>query len=130
MEHIFEFQVEQTENLCGDFEQELPKYKERPKLFDLLSKYQDIFGALPPPSQSCPLVQMDIELKPEFQGKTIRGKGFPMFKVKLRCNPKNCLKPVWSKNWLANIFPHIAHPFSLWTKRTPKPKRRLAPMSN
>ena len=62
------FQPEETENLHGEFEKDVEKYRAKPKLFDLLTRFKEIFGPLPPPSAACPLVQMDLQLKDEWVG--------------------------------------------------------------
>ena len=72
------FQPEETENLHGELEKDLDKYKNEPRLYNLLCKYKDIFGPLPPPQNACPLVQMDIQLKEEWVGKPLRQKCWPL----------------------------------------------------
>ena len=71
------FETNATENLQGEFEKDLKKFPQ-PKLQALLKNYQEVFGPLPPPGSGCKLVEMDIELKEEFKGKTLRQKCWPM----------------------------------------------------
>jgi hypothetical protein len=71
------FETNATENLQGEFEKDLEKFPQ-PKLQALLKNYQEVFGPLPPPGSGCKLVEMDIELKEEFKGKTLRQKCWPM----------------------------------------------------
>ena len=67
-----------TQNLQGEFEKEVEKYRDNPRLFELLNKYKEVFGPLPPPSAACPLAQMDIQMKEEWKGKPLRQKCWPM----------------------------------------------------
>ena len=67
-----------TENLHGEFEKDIKRFDDQPMLQALLRKYKDVFGPLPKPGQGCKLVEMDIELKEEFKGRTLRQKCWPM----------------------------------------------------
>ena len=42
------------------------------RLSKLIHKYQEVFGALLPPLSCKNLVQMDLKLKPEFEGSVVR----------------------------------------------------------
>ena len=46
-------------------------------LTKLIHKYQEVFGALPPPLSCKKLVQMDLKLKPEFEGSVVRRRPYP-----------------------------------------------------
>ena len=85
------FFPQESENLHGELEKDLEKFKDQPNLFNLLCKYKEIFGPLPPPSLGCPLVQMDVELKEEWVGKPLRQRCWPMPVVDQEeiCRPKN-----------------------------------------
>ena len=72
------FAPEETENLHGELEKDLEKYKAQPKLYNLLWKYKEVFGPLPPPENACPLVQMDVQLKEEWKDKPLRQKCWPL----------------------------------------------------
>ena len=48
-----------------------------PGLKKLLVKYQEVFGALPPPLSCKKLVQMDLKLKPEHEGSVVRRRPYP-----------------------------------------------------
>ena len=48
-----------------------------PRLTKLIHKYQEDFGALPPPLSCKKLVQMDLKLKPEFEGLVVRRRPYP-----------------------------------------------------
>ena len=66
-------------NLRGeeDFVEKLESMNLDPRLSKLIKKYQGVFGALPP-SLSCKrLVQIDITLKPEFEGSVVRWRPYP-----------------------------------------------------
>ena len=43
-----------------------------PRLSKIIQKYQEVFEALPPPLFCKQLVQMDLKLKPEFEGSVVR----------------------------------------------------------
>lgn len=81
-ESLFQPEVEtHTQNLQGEFDVEVEKHKDNPRLYALLQKYREVFGPLPPPSEACPLVQMDLQLKEEWLGKPLRQKCWPMPKA-------------------------------------------------
>ena len=61
----------ETENLHGEFEKDVQRF-DNPQLQTLLRKYQEVFGPLPSPGSGCKLVEMDIELRDVFKGKTLR----------------------------------------------------------
>ena len=42
-----------------------------------IQKYQEVFGASPPPLSCKKLVQMDLKLKPEFEGSVLRRRPYP-----------------------------------------------------
>ena len=46
-------------------------------LSKLIQKYQEVFGALPPPLPCKKLVQMDLKLKPEFEGSVVERPPYP-----------------------------------------------------
>ena len=48
-----------------------------PRLSELLRKYQEVFGALPPPLSCKKLVQMDLKLKPQFESSVVRRRPYP-----------------------------------------------------
>ena len=55
-----------------DFVEKLESMNLDPRLSKLIHKYQEVFGALPPPLSCKNLVQMDLKLKPEFEGSVVR----------------------------------------------------------
>ena len=52
-----------------DFSEKVESMNLDPRLTKLIHKYQEVFGALPPPLSCKKLVQMDLKLKPEFEGR-------------------------------------------------------------
>ena len=54
---------ELTGNLGGDLEKDMRRFLDQPKLTQVMRKYAEVFGPLPPPGQGTKLVTMDIELK-------------------------------------------------------------------
>ena len=48
-----------------------------PHLSKLIQKYQEVFGALPPPLSCKNLVQMDLKLEPEIEGSVVRRRPYP-----------------------------------------------------
>ena len=49
-----------------------------PRLSKLIQKYQEVFGALPPPLSCKKLVRMDLKLKPGFEGSVWRWRPIPV----------------------------------------------------
>ena len=72
------FESGDTENLHGGFAKDVFKFENNPKMKEMLLKYKEVFGPLPPHGKGCKLAEMDIELKEEFKGKTLRQKCWPM----------------------------------------------------
>ena len=54
-----------------DFVEKLESMNLDPRLSKLIQKYQEVFGALPPPLCCKKLVQMDPKLKPKFEGPVV-----------------------------------------------------------
>ena len=55
-----------------DFVEKLESMNLDPRLSNLIQKYQEVFGALPPSLSCKQLVQMDLKLKPEYDGSVVR----------------------------------------------------------
>ena len=55
-----------------NFVEKLESMNRDPRLSKLIQKYQEVFGALPPPPSCTKLVQMDLKVKPEFEGSVVR----------------------------------------------------------
>ena len=53
------------------------------QLSKLIQKYQEVFGALPPTLSCKELVQMDLKLKPEFEGSVVRRRPYPAPQVQI-----------------------------------------------
>ena len=47
------------------------------RLSKLIQKYQEVFGALPPPLSCKKLTQMNLKLKPQFEGSVVRRRPYP-----------------------------------------------------
>ena len=47
-----------------------------PRVAEVLARYEEAFGPLPPPGSSKKLVRMELELKPEFQDQQITSRGY------------------------------------------------------
>ena len=60
-----------------DFVENLENMNLDPHLSKLIQKYQEVFGALPPPLSCKKLVQMDLKLQPEFEGCVVRRHPYP-----------------------------------------------------
>ena len=60
-----------------DFSEKVESMNLDPRLTKLIDKYQEVFGALPPPLSCKKLVQMDLKLKPEFEGSVVRRRPYP-----------------------------------------------------
>ena len=51
---------------------------EDPRLVQLLVKHKEVFGELPPPQKGQTLVQLDLQIKKEFEGMPLKSKCWPM----------------------------------------------------
>ena len=60
-----------------DFAEKLESMNLDPCLSKLIHKYQKVFGPLPPPLSCKKLVQMDLKLKPQFEGSVVRRRPYP-----------------------------------------------------
>ena len=60
-----------------DFSEKLESMNLDPRLSKLIQKYHVVFGALPPPLSCKKLVQMDLKLKPKFEGSVVRRRPYP-----------------------------------------------------
>ena len=60
-----------------EFVEKLESMNLDPRLSKLIQKYQEVFGALPPPLFCKKLVQMDLKVKPEFEGSVVRRGPYP-----------------------------------------------------
>ena len=60
-----------------DFVVKLESMNFDPCLSKLVQKYQEVFGALPPPLSCKKLVLMDLKLKLEFEGSVVRRRPYP-----------------------------------------------------
>ena len=122
------FLPEETENLHGEFEKDVEKFRSQPKLFELLCKYKEIFGPLPPPSKACPLVQMDIELKEEWVGKPLRQKCWPMPELEnkeIEMQAEELVKAGLAEVFPPGQIPHVCSPIFLVEKKESKSKRMV-----
>ena len=122
------FVPEETDNLHGECKEYLEKFQGKPRLVDLLRKYQESFGALPTPSSGCPLVQMDIELKEEWVGKPLRQKCWPMplaDQQELELQAEELLKAGLAEAFPLGQIPHFCSPTFLVDKRDSKTRRMV-----
>ena len=60
-----------------DFVEKVESMNLDPRLGKLIQKYHEVFGALPPPLSCKKLVEMDLKLKPEFEGSVVRRRPYP-----------------------------------------------------
>ena len=72
-------QVKGNSNLHAeeDVSEKLDSMRLDPRLSKVIQKYHEVFGALTPPLSCKTLVQMDLKLKPEFQGYVVRRCPYP-----------------------------------------------------
>ena len=61
-----------------DFKKQIQEHD--PRVAEVLARYEETFGPLPPPGSSKKLVRMDSELKPEFQDQRITSRCYPCSK--------------------------------------------------
>ena len=60
-----------------EFSEKLESMNLVSRLSKVIQKYQEVFQALPPPLSCKRLVQMDLNLKPEFEGSVVRRRPCP-----------------------------------------------------
>ena len=119
---------EETENLHGEWEKDLQRFSSNPRLLELLVKYKEIFGALPPPSSACPLVKMDIELKEEWLGKPLRQKCWPMTNEdqnEIELQAQELVKAGLAEPYPPGEIPHFCSPTFLVDKKDSKTRRMV-----
>ena len=58
-----------------DFKKKIQEHD--PRVAEVLARYEEAFGPLPPPGSSKKLIRMHLELKPEFQYQRITSRGYP-----------------------------------------------------
>ena len=61
-----------------DFKKKIQEHD--PRVAEVLARYEEAFGPLPPPWSSKKLVIMDLELKPGYQDQRITSRGYPCSK--------------------------------------------------
>ena len=61
-----------------DFKKKIQEHN--PRVAEVLARYEEAFGPLPPPGSSKKLGRMNLELKPEFQDQRITATGYPCSK--------------------------------------------------
>ena len=123
------FQLEST-NIQGEFEADLAKIHCSPQIKELIWKYKEVFGPLPPhkSGEGCKLVEMDIELKDEFKTLPLRTKCWPM-------PPQDCAEIEAQVDELVNAgllepfppgeFPKYCSPTFLVDKKESKTRRMV-----
>ena len=117
-----------SENLHGEFENEVQKYKDNQRLYQLLLKYKEVFGPLPPPSSACPLVQCDLQLKEEWVGKPLRQKCWPMPKIEqdeLEMQAEELVKAGLAEPFPPGEYPQVCSPTFLVPKKDSKTHRMV-----
>ena len=122
------FLPQETENLHGELEKDLQKFRTNPRLFELLCKYKEISGPLPPPSAGCPLVLMDIELKEEWEVGPLRQRCWPMpiqEQQEINLQAEELLKAGLAEIVPPGEIPHVCSPTFLVDKKDSKTKRMV-----
>ena len=117
-----------TENLHGEFEKDLARFAGQPKLVELLTKYKEAFVPLPPPEKGCKLAVMDLELKEEFRGQTLRQKCWPMPKedaLEIEKQVQELVDAGLVEPFPVGEFPKHCSPTFLVDKRESKTRRMV-----
>ena len=115
-----------TENLQGEFDKELQHFDGA--LRELLIKYKDVFGPLSPPGRGCKLAIMDLELKEEFKGRTLRQKCWPMSKEdadEIEKQVNELVEAGMVEPFPVGSFPQHCSPTFLVDKKESKTKRMV-----
>ena len=102
--------------------------KAPPSVKELIKKYQSVFGPLPPPGKGVSLVQMDLELREEFQNVSLRQKCWPM--SPLDCSEIEAQVEELVANGLVEPFgpgefPQYCSPTFLVSKKDSKTRRMV-----
>ena len=90
-----------------------------PRLSMLIQKYQQVFGALPPALSCKKLVQMDLKLKPEFDGSVVRRRPYhaPQDQIKeIQCQIQECIDAGIVEEYKQGDYPRHCSPCFLVAK--------------
>ena len=99
---------------------------------DLLLKYAEVFGPLPPPGQGCKLVEMDLELKPEWASAPLRGKCWPMSEIdckEIESQVDELVQSGLVEPFAPGTFPKYCTPTFLVDKKESKTRRMVGQYS-
>ena len=102
-----------------DFVEKLVSMNLDPRLSKLIQKYQEIFGALPPPPSCKKLVQMDLKLKPEFEGSVVRRRSYPAPQDQIdeiECQIQECIDAGLVEEYKHRDYPRHCSPCLLVAK--------------
>ena len=95
-----------------------------PRVQTLIRTYQEVFGELPPRASCDKLVQMDLELKPEFVDHKIRGRPYPPPKEQageIERQIQECINAGLVLEYKDGDYPNTAAPVSWWLNLGPQP---------
>ena len=90
-----------------------------PRVQKLIRTYLEVFGELPPPASCDKLVQMDLELKPEFVGHKIRRRPYPAYKEQadeIERQIKECMDAGLALQYKDGDYPQHCRPCFLVAK--------------
>ena len=102
-----------------DFVQKLESMYLDPRHSQLIQRYQEVFEVLPPPLSYKKLVQMDLKLKPEFEGSVVRWRPYPapqdkMDEIELQI--QECIDAGLGKEYKHGDYPRHCSPCFLVAK--------------
>ena len=82
-------------------------------LSKLIQKYQEVFGALPPPLSCKKLVQMDLKLKREFEGSVVSQRPYPAPQDQIdeiECQIQECIDAALVEEYEHGDYPRHCRP--------------------
>ena len=102
-----------------DFVEKMESMNLDTRLSKLIQKYQDVIGAVPPPLCCKKLVQMDLKLKPEFEGFVVRRRQYPVPQdqiAEIECQIQECIDARLVEEYKHGDYPRHCSPFFLVAK--------------
>lgn len=111
----------------GDFEQEFERFAGEPEVLrELLCRFAHVFGQLPPPSKGQSVIQLDLQLKKEFEGQQLKQKCWNMAKPdmeEIELQAQELVRAGLAEEFVGNDFPTFCSPTMLVDKEKNKSEK-------
>lgn len=121
-----EGQAEGYDILSGEFEKDLEKLEVSDGIKGLLQEWKEIFGELPENGTCKKVVEMDLQLKPEWENIPLRSKCFPMSledSQEIEKQVQQLLEAGLVEEYIGQEFPRFCSPTFLVAKEKNKDKK-------